>query len=468
MIVVLIAGAYMISVRGLRESKSSYERALDALSEGTLTGMELKAALLEQVKAQKNYLLRSEPGYLEEARRHAERVQSLRARLGSAVSAGSEERLLEQLDVAIELLNQTFQANVGVRQAEGLEAADRSMRQKATAAVELIDEFVAAVNQQALDARANAANTFQRTRRATEILVACIGVLAIGLGVAVSLSIVRPLRRLQAQIDQLTREGIVPTGPAVEGRSAVADIARAFHEMVQKAALIRELESRSRRLAALSARVTQAQEEERARIARELHDGLGQALTAVKLDLSAVGRQLGPEATATRRRVVDARRLIEESLNELRHLVFDLRPAVLDNLGLGAALESYARDWQDRTGISITVEAERFESRLPLDTETALYRICQEALTNIAKHAQASRAVVRVERMEERVEVVVEDDGVGFEVAASTENDNGSMGVGLLSMERRAAELGGVFHIESAPAKGTRIRASVPWGPERR
>ncbi|UCC68301.1 MAG: sensor histidine kinase, partial [Armatimonadota bacterium] len=264
------------------------------------------------------------------------------------------------------------------------------------------------------------------------------------------------------QIDQLAREGVVPSAAAVHGPSAIADVARAFHELVQKASLIRELESSSRRLAALSARVTQAQEEDRARIARELHDGLGQALTAVKMDLSAAGRQLGPEATATRRRVVDARKLIDESLEELRRLVFDLRPPALDTLGLAAALEAYGREWQERTGVTVTVEAERFEPRLPFEVETALYRICQEALANAAKHAQASRATIRVAREEDRVGVVVEDDGVGFDVAASTESENGPVGVGLLSMERRAADLGGVFHIESAPGRGTTVRVSVP------
>lgn len=467
-IAVLIAGACTIAMRGLRRAEASYQQAVDAYSDRVVAGLELKSALLEQVKAQKNYLLRADPVYLEEASRHAQRVGALRAQLKAAALEGSEQPLLRQLDAAIDSLDGTFRSNVRVRDTEGIEAADRAMRGKAAAAVAIIDELVGVVGQDAREATANAAAISSRTRTVTETLVVCISLLAIGLGVALSLSITRPLRRLQAQIDQLTRQGILPTAPAVEGRSAIADIARAFHEMVQKAALIRELESRSRRLAALSARETQAQEEERARIARELHDGLGQALTAVKMDLSAAARQLGPEASAMRRRVVDARRLIDESLNELRRLVFDLRPATLDNLGLGAALESYARDWQDRTGISATVEADRFEPRLPFQMETALYRICQEALTNVAKHARASRAVVRLEKAEGRVQVVVEDDGIGFDVAASTQSENGPRGVGLLSMERRVAELGGVFNIESGPGKGTRVRVSVPWHTERR
>ncbi len=467
-IIVLVAGACTIAMRGLREAKRNYEKALDTYSEGSLVGMELKTALLDQVKAQKNYLLRGEPAYLETAGQHGRRARSLRARLGAAVSGEPEQRLLTRFDAATELLNETFRKNIDVRDTAGIEAADGAMRGKAATAVGILNDLIAAVDERALQARAEAVNTFQRTRAVSETLLVCIGLLAIGIGVALSLSIVRPLKTLEAQIDRLTREGVVPSAPAVHGRNAIADTARAFHELVQKASLIRELESRSRRLAALSARVTQAQEEDRARIARELHDGLGQALTAVKMDLSAAGRQLGPDASATRGRVVDARKLIDESLRELRRLVFDLRPPALDNLGLAAALQSYARDWQNRTGIPVTVEAERYEPRLPFETETALYRIGQEALTNVAKHAEASRAVVRLERDEERAGVVVEDDGVGFDVAASTQSENGSVGVGLLSMEQRAAELGGSFHVESTPGQGTTVRVSVPLHRERR
>lgn len=460
-IVVLIALAGVIALEGLGEVSKHDEEALEAYAARAVVGLELKAAFLEQVKAQKNYLLRNEPQYREEVERHRQRVRSLRADLGTEALGPGDLAQLVKLDAALDTLDAAFQEHMPVREAVGVDAADRVMRGRAAAVVAILDALVAGARDQAVDERKQALEALRGIRRVTGVLIGLIGLLAAGVGLGLSLSITRPLKRLQSQIDALARRGTMPTGPAAEGRNEIAEIARAFDELVEKASLIRELESRSRRLAELSARVSRAQEEERARIARGLHDGFGQTLTAIKLHLTAAGKEQVTEV-ATREHLVEARKLIDGSLDEVRRLVFDLRPPALDNLGLEAAVEAYARDFAARTGVAVAVEAEDLEPRLSFETETALYRICQEALTNVAKHARAKNAWIRAGVRGDRVRLEIRDDGVGCDVASAVEGEGPHAGVGLLSMERRAEVLGGTFELESRPGEGMIIRVSVP------
>jgi signal transduction histidine kinase len=464
-IVGLIAAAAGVALRGLGEASRHHEEALDACTGRAVVGAELKAALLDEVRAQKNYLLRQEAQDLAEVARHREEVHSLRAALETGALTPTERARLVKLDAALDQLDVAFQEHIAVREALGVAAADQVMRGRAAAVVAVLDEVVAAGREQAAEGRKQALDALRRIRVVTGVLIGVIGLLAAGVGLGLSLSITRPLKRLQSQIDALARRGTMPTGPAEEGRNEIAEIARAFHELVEKASLIRELESRSRRLAELSTRTSRDQEEERARIARGLHDGFGQTLTAIKLHLTAAGRETGG-AEAVGERLAKARALIDGSLDEVRRLVFQLRPPALDNLGLRAALEAYGRDFASRTGIEVTVEAEKFEPRLPFETETALYRICQEALTNTSKHAHAKTAWVRVAGEGDRVVLVAGDDGDGFDAGRVMEGEDTSAGVGLLSMERRAEGLGGTFEIESRQGEGTTIRVSVPRGHE--
>jgi len=295
-----------------------------------------------------------------------------------------------------------------------------------------------------------------------------VGLLVLALGLGLSLSVTRPLKRLRSQIEEVARGGATPPVPAVEGRDEIARIAQSFHQLVQEAALLRGLETRSKRLEALSSRIAHAQVEERERISRELHDSLGQALTAIKLDLGAASRTLTPDAGAAKEHLSKAQRLADESLDELRRLAFDLRPPALDHLGLMAAVESYARSFKERTGVQVEVEADAFELRLPFEVETNLYRICQEALTNISRHADARHVLVRLEQSSDGVTLTVKDDGKGFDTSTVVAADGSLRGIGLLSMERRAEELTGRFEIESRPGEGTTVRVVVPWLPQRK
>jgi signal transduction histidine kinase len=201
-------------------------------------------------------------------------------------------------------------------------------------------------------------------------------------------------------------------------------------------------------------RVVEAQEAERRRIARELHDDTGQSLATVLLGLRLAEEADDP--ADARRLLADLRGTITDSIRDLRALAVELRPTALDDFGLGPALERLTDTYARRTGLDIDVHLANLDPRLPESVETALFRIVQEALTNIAKHAEATRVSVVVRRQEERVMLVVEDDGRGFDKGSP------SAGLGLLSMRERADMLGGTLRLESSPDRGTTIAVEVP------
>lgn len=202
-------------------------------------------------------------------------------------------------------------------------------------------------------------------------------------------------------------------------------------------------------------RVVEAQEQERARLARELHDETGQALTSILLGLKSLEDRAGGEADADA--VAELRELVVSTLQGVRRLAVELRPAALDDFGLVPAVERLRDIVSEQSGISVDVQSELGDSRLPPEVETALYRIAQEAFTNVVKHADASRVTVRFVRGEGTVSLVVHDDGAGFEQA---EVRDGSLG--LVGMRERVALLGGRLTIESSEGAGTLVRAEVP------
>jgi signal transduction histidine kinase len=223
---------------------------------------------------------------------------------------------------------------------------------------------------------------------------------------------------------------------------------------------LRRSEDRSRALMAARQQLLQklmsAQEDERRRIARDLHDEIGQALTSLLIGLRTVADAATLEAA--RGRVEDLRRIAVGTLEEVRRLARGLRPSVLDDLGLAAALERYAADYSQAHSIAVKVEADPDGRRLPGEVETALYRIAQEALTNTAKHATAGHVHLVVERQPAAVRLVVSDDGRGFRCP---EPDAGGH-LGLSGMRERAALLNGSVVVESDPDQGTRVSVTIP------
>lgn len=204
-------------------------------------------------------------------------------------------------------------------------------------------------------------------------------------------------------------------------------------------------------------RLNEVLEEEAKRIAHALHDEAGQLLASVHIALGEVARDLPP---ASRERLSQVRRLLDEIEEDLRRLSHELRPTVLDDLGLVPALRFLAAGVSARSGISIGVDSSMSE-RLPAVVETTLYRVVQEALTNVAKHARASQVTVRLERTDQVIRCAVRDDGVGFNVPAVF-GKNANHGLGLIGMRERVNALGGTVVINSQPSQGTELILSIP------
>lgn len=210
----------------------------------------------------------------------------------------------------------------------------------------------------------------------------------------------------------------------------------------------------------LSARLVSAQEEERRAIARELHDEVGQALTAMKVELAVAQR-----AAQTRGGAIPAldnvRTIADGVLHTVRDLSRLLHPAVLDDLGLPAALDSHLRGFSKRHDIPATLLHDGMDRRLAPEVEAAIYRVVQEALTNVSKHARATSCRVELRRRGDRVSVTISDDGIGFDLGAG----GAARGLGLVGMRERVSRLGGTIDIDSAFGSGTRISVDLPIGP---
>ena len=216
------------------------------------------------------------------------------------------------------------------------------------------------------------------------------------------------------------------------------------------------------RLRALSRRLVEAQEVERRHLARELHDQVGQNLTALNINLSILRSQLssGPAATSVSR-LDDSLRLVDETVARIRDVMAELRPAVLDDYGLLAALRWYAGRFSERTGIVTQVHGADLMPYLPAAVETALFRIAQEALTNVTKHAQAKLVTIALETPDRATRLIIADDGFGF-TPTEPRQAGEHRSLGLDSMRERAEAVGGRLAVESAPGKGTRVIVEVP------
>jgi signal transduction histidine kinase len=211
----------------------------------------------------------------------------------------------------------------------------------------------------------------------------------------------------------------------------------------------------------LSARLVEAQEQERRSLARELHDEVGQALTAIKMSVGVALRTPGthPRAHAA---LEEARGVAETTLQGVRDLSQLLHPSMLDDFGLPETLATYLRNFSKRTGIRAHFSHEGGDERMPPDVEVCLYRIVQEALTNVARHSGALACSVSLRRTDGQVEVVVEDSGRGM--APASGGADARRGLGLMGMRERAQSLAGRFTIANRPEGGTRIVVTLPLG----
>jgi signal transduction histidine kinase len=229
---------------------------------------------------------------------------------------------------------------------------------------------------------------------------------------------------------------------------------------LENARLLEEATTYKEDLRRLSNQLINAQEAERKRISLELHDELGQALTAIAINLEELEKEL-PQQMPSRVSEILAETtwLTDQTLEQVREMALGLRPSLLDDLGLVPALNWYVNRMTQRLRIRGSFEATNCEERLSSDVETVLYRVVQEALTNVAKHAQASRIHVHLECRKSSIIATIEDDGQGFDLEMVTSRG----GVGLLGIRERVALLGGRLTIESNQGRGTRLTVEVPW-----
>ena len=221
----------------------------------------------------------------------------------------------------------------------------------------------------------------------------------------------------------------------------------------------RHLQTHLRRL---SHELLFAQEEERRRISRELHDEIGEALTAVNVKLAALELEAKINTAGVKKHIASARRLVERSMDTVHRFARELRPPLLDDLGLIPALQSYANAFTKRTRIPIHVTVFAEVERLHSAKRTVLYRVAQEALSNVARHARASLVNVSIRRSGDVVRMEIHDNGKSFQVERALFAKRISR-LGLLGMRERVEMVGGSFAVESAPKTGTTIRAEIPF-----
>jgi signal transduction histidine kinase len=215
----------------------------------------------------------------------------------------------------------------------------------------------------------------------------------------------------------------------------------------------------------LSNRVLEVQEQERTRISRDLHDEVGQMLTAINVNLAVLRKALAKEDEAVVARMTDTQNLIEQTMETVHRFSRELRPAMLDDLGLLPALRSYIKSFTTRTGIAVRLDAAHAEEieRLDPERKTVLYRVVQEGLNNIAKHARAQNVEIAAHSVDRSVRLQVRDDGQGFR--ADSQAGSEVKRLGLLGLEERVRLVNGDFAVDSEPGRGTVLRISLPFKP---
>jgi signal transduction histidine kinase len=302
--------------------------------------------------------------------------------------------------------------DAAVRRVQGSEFISGQMLPRHEQLVRMAERISAMDSRQLLAGEANVARVFAGFRR--ELLLTALAIILFGAALAwVSISRVETLER--------------------QSDARYCEVVTAREELHR-----------------LSARLVAAQEEERRKLSRELHDEVGAAMSALLMEMNTLDSALPPGDTALHERVQAVRKLAENNVGLVRNLSLLLRPPMLDDLGLVPALKWKAREVARRTGLKIRVEAENVSDDLPDEHRTCIFRVVQEALHNATRHASASQVRIRVRQEASLIHVVIVDDGNGFEPRQEK-------GVGILGMEERVRNLGGTLQIESAPGQGTRL-----------
>lgn len=240
--------------------------------------------------------------------------------------------------------------------------------------------------------------------------------------------------------------------------SFLMDVTDKKNAEMEREKLFKEISSARNRLKILSAKLISVQEAEKRNISRELHDEIGQMLTAIKIDLQRI--KDNPSQGEVGSLADDCTRLVEKTISVVRNLSLELRPSIIDDLGLAASLRWYADKFSQRTGITVKTEIKKITEVLPAECAINLFRICQEALTNIAKHSEAEYVKVTLNQNNRAITLTVEDNGKGFDLQKALKQAAKGKSLGLLGMQERAELLGGRFRIKSSEGAGTSVKAT--------
>jgi signal transduction histidine kinase len=269
----------------------------------------------------------------------------------------------------------------------------------------------------------------------------------------------RGFRETNVKLQERNRELEIEIGVRKRAEEALRESKEHFRELFIRA---RRMEGNLRNL---SNQILHVQEEERKRISRELHDEVGQAMTAISINIGALGHNGASGGDRFKQKAADAQALLLQTMETVHRFARELRPAMLDELGLLPALRSYLKGFADRTGLRVRFRGNPIAEKLGSDQKTVLFRVFQESLTNVAKHARASQAEVVISKLGDGICMEVADNGKSYQEGPMNSAKSRKR-LGLLGMQERVRLVNGRFAIKPQPGKGTTVRVVIPFHPE--
>jgi signal transduction histidine kinase len=292
------------------------------------------------------------------------------------------------------------------------------------------------------------------------IIVGVTGIIVVVIiAIYLSLNVTRPINKLVESAHAIA-DGDLTKKVNVKGEDEIGYLANSFDTMrIELGKSFRNIERHRKELQHLSERIVLIQEEERNKLSRELHDQTGQALIALKTNLEVIDKLLPGDAHEPRKWILESKQFLVETIQEIRSLSFSLKPPMLDDLGLVPTIESYSKDFSTRTKIAVNIKSNLKDEKLRPNLELSLYRMVQEALTNVLKHSEAKTVQINIYRENSTLVLSIKDDGKGFDIKKMWQGGVKDYGIGLLGMRERFASAGADFQVYSTKGKGTQLIA---------